>query len=111
MTCIVGLIDGKTVIIGAIITLFLYGCQSKAHKTPYFEFISEVTYTDSSIDTLTFGRNGFKGNKVIVYIKTSDSGFISSAGTSPCLVMQCGFYTTTIACGVRKFSILERTEK
>jgi len=66
----------------------------------------KVTYTNSDIDTLECGRKSFKGNEVILYLKTNTPGLLSDASVPVCLTVSCGFYDTIIVCGVRKFEIL-----
>lgn len=93
-----------------ICIICLLGSCGKLSDNYTYSFKAEVTYTDGSIDTLTFGRKSFKGNKVHTYLKISESGIFSSGGTSPCLIMSCGAYRKAIACGVRHYKILETTK-
>jgi len=64
-----------------------------------YKYTAEVTYTDSTVDTLTFGRDSFNGNKV--------SHSLNTDGNTACLVIHCGAYSDPIACGVRKYVILD----
>ena len=88
-----------------LITILFCSCTEYGQDYNY-KYKVKVTYTNSAIDTLEFNRNSFKGNKVYLYLKISESGLLSSGGTSTCLVIGCGFYKRTIVCGVRKFEIL-----
>jgi len=76
-----------------------------------YKYTAKITYQNGDIDTLSFNRESFKGNKVYVYIKTTESGIISSSSISPCLVIACGFYKKTIACGVRKYEIISESKE
>ena len=91
-------------IITLLLVILLTSCSENEPDYTY-TYTAKVTYTDSAIDTLTFSRDSFKGNNVYVYLKTEGGTF--AGGTSPCLTMSCGFYKKTIACGVRKFEILD----
>lgn len=67
----------------------------------------KVTYTNGEIDTVNCNRESFKGNKVSLYLKTSDPGVLVNASMVPCIVTHCGFYTEIIVCGIRKYEVLE----
>lgn len=72
-----------------------------------YSYKVDVTYTDSSRDTIEFGRDSFKGNKVGVYMKISDNGLLTSSSVNSCIMIGCGFYQRPVVCGVRKYEILE----
>lgn len=95
----------------SIVAVFLSGCVNYGQDYKY-TYTAKVTYTDGTIDTLTFEYDSFNGNNVYVALKITDSGFLASGGTSPCLVAGCGFRWTPITCGVRKYELLneEKTE-
>lgn len=95
----------NSILYSVLITILLCSCIEYGQNYNY-KYKVRVTYTDSAVDTLEFNRDSFKGNKVYLYLKISESGLLSSGGTSPCLVIGCGFYKRTIVCGVRKFEIL-----
>lgn len=88
-----------------LVAVFIGGCTEYGQDYKY-TYTAKVTYTDSTVDTLVFGRESFKGNPVFVYLKVSESGVLSSGGTSPCLMIGCGFYQKAVACGVRKYEII-----
>ena len=88
-----------------LITILLCSCIEYGQDYNY-RYKVKVTYTNSAIDTLECNRDSFNGNKVYLYLKISESGLLSSGGTSPYLVIGCGFHKRTIVCGVRKFEIL-----
>ena len=102
------------IIIVLLICIF-FGCISRddycsnEHRQNYtYTYTANITYTDGSIDTLVFSRDSFNGNDVHVYLKISENGLLTSAGISPCLVIGCGFYERAVACGVRKYEILNK---
>ncbi len=99
------MIKSNYIIYLVLITILFCSCTEYGQDYNY-RYKVKVTYTDSAVDTLECNRNSFKGNKVYLYLKISESGLLSSTGTSPCLVIGCGFYKKTIVCGVRKFEIL-----
>jgi len=91
-----------------LVAVFLGGCEyGQDYK---YTYTVKITYTDSAVDTVTFDYDSFKGIPVNVYLKISDSGLLASGGTSPCLMVGCGFYRTAIACGVRKYEIINEVK-
>jgi len=88
--------------------VFLGGCNYGQNYT--YTYTAKVTYTDSAVDTLVFSYDSFKGNNVYVYLKITESGLIASGGTSPCLMVGCGLHTKAIACGVRKYEIINEAK-
>lgn len=92
-----------------LFVILLDGC--KYGQDYKYTYTAKVTYTDSSVDTVVFGRESFKGNPVVVYLKVSESGVLSSGGTSPCLMIGCGFYSTPVVCGVRKYEIISESKE
>tara|TARA_R110000782_G_C14658899_1_gene397638 strand:+ start:424 stop:765 length:342 start_codon:yes stop_codon:yes gene_type:complete len=92
-----------------LVAVFLAGCSEYGQDYKY-TYTAKITYTDSAVDTVKFDYDSFKGNPVNVYLKISDSGLLASGGTSPCLMVGCGFYNTAIACGVRKYEIINEVK-
>lgn len=88
-----------------LVAILLFGCLENKRDYKYI-YTAEVVYTDSAVDTLTFTYKSFKGNRVYVNLHISESGIINNVATSPCLIVGCGFYHDIIACGVRKYRIL-----
>jgi hypothetical protein len=89
-----------------LVAILFSGCADYGQDYKY-TYTAKVTYTDSAVDTLVFGRESFKGNNVYVYLKVAENGLLASGGTSPCLMIGCGFYEKAVACGVRKYEILD----
>lgn len=92
-----------------LVAFYGVGCSNYGQDYKY-TYTAKVTYTDSAVDTLIFDYDSFKGNPVYVTLKITDSGLLASGGTSPCLIVGCGFYSTPIACGVRKYEILNEAK-
>ena len=86
-----------------VLILFLYGCSVYGEDYNY-TYEVEVTYTDSSVDTLVFGRDSFKGNEVYIYLSSGSNG-------GGCLKIGCGGYQKTIACGVRQYKIINEVKE
>lgn len=97
-------------IIGLMLLPFLISCDSMGDNYTY-TFETKVVYTDSSIDTLTFSKDSFKGNPVGIYLTSgSASSLLSNGNSAGCLKVVCGMRQTTIACGVRRYEILKTTK-
>lgn len=86
-----------------LIPLVLLGCSYTNHT---YYYTAVVTYTDGGVDTLEFSYDGFKGNEVYVALKTQGGMF--SNQSSPCLIIGCGFYYNSVACGVRKYELIHK---
>ena len=81
---------------------FLYSCTETLY-THKWDLV--VFYTDGTKDTLSCEYNSVH-TKGYLRLDTSTGGLISSSGTSPCVVMSHGRFTTPVACDVRRFEIL-----
>ena len=100
----------KTILLYLIlVTIFIGGCFNYGQDYKY-TYTAKVTYTDSAIDTMIFSYDSFKGNPVYVYISTSNDGFLTSGTITPSLIIGCGFRSKVIACGVRKYEILNESK-
>jgi len=86
-----------------IIIFFFSGCYNFDPDYTY-KWDIEVTYTNGDIDTISCGRDSFKGNEVSLYLSARSSGFSGSG--SACVYMSCGMEKEAIVCGVRKFDII-----
>ena len=95
----------KLLILSVLFILLVSSCKYNPDYT--YKWDIKVTYTNGDIDTLHHESNSFKGNPVVLYLKTSESGVLVSGGTTPCLVSSCGFYYETIVCGVRKYDVIK----
>ena len=93
-----------------ILIAALFGSCMDYGQDYKYTYTIKVTYTNSAVDTLTFSYESFKGNNVYVKLKITENGLFGSSGTSPCLIVGCGFYRTPIACGVRKYKILNEAK-
>jgi len=87
------------------IIITIQSCNKQNYK---YEYIAEVTYQNGEIDTVMF--NIETSNKVYVYLKIEESGLLNNVATSPCLVIGSGFYEEAVACGLRKYKILNETK-
>lgn len=93
------------VLLLSLFMLLLSACQ-KYEPDYTYTWVVAVVYTNGDNDTITCSRDSFKGNPCIIYLKTQSNGFITSGMPEPCLVTGCGFYSTAITCGVRKYEVL-----
>ena len=89
-----------------LVAVFIGGCTEYGQDYKY-TYTVKVTYTDSAVDTLVFGRESFNGNPVFVYLKVSESNLLSSGCVSPCLTIGCGLYQKAVTCGVRNYEIID----
>lgn len=92
-----------------ISTILSVGCGNYGQNYHY-TYKVKITYQNGDVDTVLCGMDGFKENEATLYLKTSESGVLVSGGTPSCLMVGCGFYGNTVACGVRKYVVLY-TEK
>jgi hypothetical protein len=100
------------IIIIIIISLtILYSCSNDIKPNYTYNWKVAVVYTNGDKDTLNCKYDSFKGNECFLYLKISENGLLSSGGTASCIVMGCGFYTTVVACGVRKYEVLSLNKK
>lgn len=74
-----------------------------------YKWKAKVTYTNGQIDTVSYEYKSFKGNEAHTYLKVSENGLLSSAGTTPCLIVGCGFRQDVVVCDVRKYEILQHS--
>lgn len=88
-----------------LLCVILISCSN--FETNYtYKWKLAVVYTNGEKDTIKCQYDSFKNNECYLYLKISETGLISGAGTAPCIIMGCGFYSDVVACGVRKFEIL-----
>lgn len=83
---------------------FLSCSNSKTNYT--YKWKLAVVYTNGEKDTINCQYDSFKGNKCYLAFKISEHGVFSSGGTEPCIIMGCGFYSSPVVCGVRRYEIL-----
>ena len=96
----------KNVLYGVLllVVVFLSGCKYGPDFT--YKWKVAVVYTNGDKDTLNCQYDSFKGNECFLYLKTTESGLLTSASVSPCIVIGCGVYSKPVACEVRKYEIL-----
>ncbi len=95
-----------------VVCFCLASCGPIHLKQTIETFTFRVVYQDSSIDTIQhIYTNCYQDRPAVDYIKISENGIISSSLTPACLMVGSGFYSTVVACGVRKYSVINKTIK
>ena len=91
-------------ILFGLLVLVLFSCGR--HYPPDYEYKWKIAivYTNGDKDTLNCGVTTYKGNEAHVFLRTTGTAFSGAAG--PCLLMICGWYESPIACGIRKYDII-----
>jgi hypothetical protein len=85
-----------------IFLLFVCVTLSCTQSTNYgpdysYKWKIKTTYTNSAIDTIDCSYDSFNGNECVVILRGDGGG---------CINMQCGLRRKIVACGVRRFEIL-----
>lgn len=89
-----------------LLCAFYSGCSDSFGDNYKYDWVVKATYTNGDVDTLKCTYNSFKGNECYLYLKISESGLLSSGGTTPCLIVGCGFRQSTVSCDIRKYEVL-----
>ncbi len=87
-----------TIYIAIALTALLISCSKSEKKVDHiFEHTLKITYIDSAIDTLYYKSESEEGY---------NNHFVLSSDKA-CLKLETRYHYKTIACGVRKFEILD----
>jgi hypothetical protein len=101
------LIQRPAIILAMLLLCAVFsGCTDSFGDNYKYDWVVKTTYTNGDIDTLNCSYNSFKGNECYLYLKVSESGLLSSGGTTPCLIVGCGFRQQVVSCDIRKYEVL-----